>query len=106
MLPFYRPGTALVVHPTSYFVLRPGMAVVYRNWVGTPVAHVLVEKSDRGWIAAGLNNREPDDDFVTARNLIGVVRAAYAADGSPEHSERTYTLAMNGGKSSAMSLLH
>jgi hypothetical protein len=86
MAPFYTSGTAVVVHPTSYFMLRPGMPVVYVNRSGTQVAHMLVEKSDRGWVALGLNNREPDDDLVTEKNLVGVIRYAFVGDprvGSP-----------------------
>lgn len=103
MLPLYRQGTAVVVHPTSYFMLKRGMPVVYRNRQGTPVAHLLVERSERGWIARGINNPAADEDLVTANNLIGVVKAAFAADGS---GDRLYTLAMGGGGASNANLLH
>jgi signal peptidase I len=103
MLPYYRPGTVMVVHPTSYFMLRPGMAVVYRNQQGTAVAHMLVERLENGWLARGLNNAEPDDDLVTAKNLIGVVKAAFVASSAP--TTTGFTLAMGNGGSSP-SLLH
>jgi len=77
MRPCYVPGTVLVVHPTSYFMLRRGMPVVYRNQSGRQVAHVLLEEGQHGWIAQGLNNRDSDDDLVTADNLIGIVTCAY-----------------------------
>jgi signal peptidase I len=102
MLPYYRPGTVMVVHPTSYFMLRQGMAVVYRNRQGTTVAHMLVECSEKGWLARGLNNAEPDDDLVTAKNLIGVVKAAFAASSAPATG---FALVMGNGGSSP-SLLH
>jgi hypothetical protein len=102
MLPYYRPGTVMVIHPTSYFMLRAGMAVVYRNRQGTTVAHMLVERSENGWLARGLNNAEPDDDLVTAKNLIGVVKAAFAASSAPASA---FTLVMGNGGSSP-SLLH
>jgi hypothetical protein len=80
MEPVYFAGTALVVHPTAVHMLRAGMPVVYRNRQGVYVAHVLVEKTARGWRTAGLNNPEPDEGWVTAANLVGIVRQAFAAD--------------------------
>ncbi len=80
MEPVYLAGTTLVVHPTAMHMLRPGMAVVYRNARGGTVAHMLLEKTERGWLAMGLNNAEPDGALVTERNLVGIVRQAFAAD--------------------------
>lgn len=77
MEPLYVSGTAIVVHPTELHMLRPGMAVVYRNARGAYVAHVLLEKARGGWTVIGLNNREPDDVLVTENNLVGLIRAAY-----------------------------
>jgi phage repressor protein C with HTH and peptisase S24 domain len=77
MQPCYNPGTALVVHPTSYFMLRTGMPVVYAGRNGHNIAHVLLEETSRGWVAIGLNNSEPDDELVTPKNLLGVVTCAY-----------------------------
>jgi hypothetical protein len=83
MEPVYLGGTAIVVHPCGYRTLRPGMAVVYVNRRGNYVAHMLVEEMPKGWFAIGLNNAEPDDDLVTAGNLVGVVKQAYAANDTP-----------------------
>ena len=80
MAPYFISGTAVVVHPTSYFMLRAGMPVVYLNRAGRPVAHMIVERNERGWIATGLNNPAPDDDVVTSKNLVGVIKYAFAAD--------------------------
>lgn len=80
MLPVYSPGTVVVVHPTNYFMLRAGMPVVYLNRRGHEVAHVLVEESASGWVAQGLNNAEPDEDLVTSRNLVGIIRCAFVPD--------------------------
>jgi signal peptidase I len=82
MHPVYVPGTVVVVHPTSYFMLRSGDAVVYRNHAGRDVAHVLVERARAGWVAKGLNNSEPDDEVVTAENLVGLIRCAFVPDRS------------------------
>ncbi len=79
MEPYYRAGTALVVHPTSYHMLRPGMAVVYAKRSGGYVAHMLMRKTERGWLVMGLNNPTPDGAFVTEKNLVGIIRHAFAA---------------------------
>ena len=79
MAPVYLPGTAIVVHPCSYRALRKGQAVVYLNRRGHYVAHMLVEEMPKGWFAIGLNSSEPDDDLVTASNLLGIIKEAYAA---------------------------
>ncbi len=83
MQPVYSPGTVVVVHPTNYFMLRAGMPVVYVNRQGHEVAHVLVEESAAGWVAQGLHNDEPDEDLVTSRNLVGVIRCAFVPDTAP-----------------------
>lgn len=80
MEPFYRAGTAVVVHPTSYHMLRPGMPVVYRNGSGGYVAHMLMRRTERGWLVTGLNNEMPDQALVTERNLVGVIQHAFAAN--------------------------
>lgn len=81
MEPAYPPGTALVVEERGFRSLRPGMCVVYRNTEGFYVAHVIVERLPRGWIAIGLNSKEPDDDFVTSINFVGVITAAFIPHG-------------------------
>ncbi|HVU33148.1 MAG TPA: S24/S26 family peptidase [Opitutaceae bacterium] len=77
MVPIFCDGTVVVVHPTSFFMLQRGSHVVYLNRRGRAVAHVLVERLDDGWVAAGLNNPQPDDERVTASNLVGVIRCAF-----------------------------
>ena len=94
MEPVYLGGTAIVVHPCSYRTLRAGMAVVYTNRRGHYVAHMLVEEMPKGWFAIGLNNAEPDDDLVTAGNLVGVVKSAYAATDSPFRQDIAARIAM------------
>jgi hypothetical protein len=79
MEPIYRAGTAIVVHPTSYFMLRAGQPVVYVNGRGRQVAHILLEKTPRGWLAIGAANVDPDDDLVTSQNLAGVITFAFAS---------------------------
>ncbi len=106
MLPLYRAGTAVVVHPTSYFMLRPGMPVVYFNRHGTPVAHLLVEKLPRGWLAMGVNNREPDDDLVTPNNLVGIIRCAFVATEGHGRGGAAGLLAYAPVSRSSMTLLH
>lgn len=108
MAPLYTSGTALVVRPTSYFMLRPGMPVVYLNRRGAHVAHVLAQKLERGWVVCGLNNLEPDDELVTPRNLIGVVKYAFAAEAQGVHSENLagMTVAMASGGAPNTTLLH
>lgn len=87
MAPLYANGTAIVVREQSFFTLRPGMAVVYRSQRGHYVAHSLVERLRDGWLAAGVNNAEPDEELVTPGNLIGVIKAAYASTDSPFRAE-------------------
>ena len=80
MLPLYRDRTVLVVRTVEASELRRGMTAVFIGDQGRPVAHVLIEKTPRGWRAMGLGNREPDRTRVGYRNLIGVVVKAYAPD--------------------------
>ena len=95
MQPCYTPGTILVVHPTSFFMLRRGMPVVYLNRSGRQVAHVLVEESAAGWTAAGLNNAGADDEKVTAQNLVGIVRCAFVPASAHEPSKIEAKLALH-----------
>lgn len=83
MEPFYRGGTAVVVHPTSYHMLQSGMAVVYRNRSGGYVAHMLMRKTERGWLVMGLNNPTPDGSLVTERNVVGIIKHAFVASDTP-----------------------
>ncbi len=88
MRPHYGPGTALVVHPTSFFMLRAGMPVVYENRSGRRVAHVIVARSGRGWRARGTAGSTEDRDLVTPENLLGVVRCAFVPDAGPGDRSR------------------
>jgi hypothetical protein len=57
--------------------LRAGMTVVFIGDSGRPVAHTLVEKTPRGWRAAGVASRQRDQTFIQSRNYIGTVIRAY-----------------------------
>lgn len=91
MLPLYRDRTVLVLQPVAFAELRRSMTVVFIGDRGRPVAHVLTEKTPRGWLATGLGNRESDRTLVRQANLIGVVVRAYSpmargasADAAPD----------------------
>lgn len=88
MQPYYAAGTAIVVRPTSYFMLRPGMPVVYESGSGRRVAHVLVAKGSTGWRVRGVANATEDHDVVTPQNLLGVVRYAFVPDGGESRDQR------------------
>jgi hypothetical protein len=77
MQPVFGDNTMLVISPIAYDQLRAGMTVAYLNGAGERVVHRLVEKVDGGWRAMGLNNAQPDDEFVTRKNLLGVVYASF-----------------------------
>ncbi|HVS51278.1 MAG TPA: hypothetical protein VHD62_02890 [Opitutaceae bacterium] len=108
MEPVYFAGTAIVVHPTAMHMLRIGMPVVYRNERGACVAHMLVEKTAGGWIAEGLNNAEPDEALVTADNLVGAIKQAFAADDGPAAAASGLQVALDSvpGRDARMTLLH
>lgn len=78
MLPLYRDGTVLVVQPIATSELRRSMTAVFIGDHGLPVAHLLTEKTARGWQAIGLGNHDRDLTIVSYDNLIGVVVKAYA----------------------------
>ena len=97
MEPMYVAGTAIVVHPQSYTTLRRGQPVVYRNSRGRLVAHMLIEETRGGWIVVGVNNAEADDDLVTRDNLVGVIKAAYAAADTPLRADVAARIALRDG---------
>lgn len=97
MEPMYVAGTAIVVHPESYVTLRKGQPVVYRNTRGYFVAHMLVEETREGWIVAGINNDEPDETLVTKNNLVGVIKAAYAAADTSFRADVAARIALQDG---------
>ena len=78
MLPLYADRTVLVVCRERMSALQGGMTVVFTGDQGCPVAHALVEKTPRGWLAMGVGNSEPDRTLVRYDNFIGVVVKAYA----------------------------
>jgi len=78
MLPLYRDRTVLVVKMMTMAELRPGMTVVFFGDQGRPVAHILVKRTDRGWVARGLKNHLPDLTRVGPENYIGTVVRAFA----------------------------
>ena len=108
MAPAYLPGTAVVVHPCGFPTLRQGQAVVYLNRRGRPVAHMLIEEMPKGWLAIGLNNAEPDDDYVTADNLVGIIKEAYAAADTPFRADIAARIALRDSlaRGKSVSLLH
>ena len=77
MLPLYRDRTVLVVEAMKMWQLRGGMTVVYIGDKGRPVAHILIRRTPRGWIAMGAGNRRPDETWVTSGNYLGTVVKAY-----------------------------
>ena len=76
MLPLYRSGTLLVVKPVAFENLSRGMSVVFQH-EGRTITHVLVARTGNGWRTTGLNNRRQDYIPVDARNIRGVVIAAF-----------------------------
>jgi len=73
MLPLIHPGDWLRVDKTvPYRDLKAGMVAVF-NWQGELVSHELVRLTRYGWITKGINNRDPDRDYLTERDYVGVV---------------------------------
>ena len=77
MQPLYPSGTLLVVQPMPFAALQRGMTVMFRTGANHSVTHVLVARTSNGWRTAGLNNRRDDYVCVNARNIAGVVIAAF-----------------------------
>ena len=77
MLPLYPDRTVLLVQRVPLEDLEVGMTVVFIGDSGRPVAHTLVEKTSRGWIAQGLANAERDQTLVRVRNYLGAVVRAF-----------------------------
>lgn len=78
MEPVYRDRTVLVIQRMEFSRLRPGMTVVFVGGESQMVAHVLVEKTTRGWIAQGAANAARDRILVRERNYVGTVIKAFA----------------------------
>lgn len=77
MLPLYPDGTVLLLQRVPMSDLRGGMTVVFIGDSGRPVAHALLQKTWRGWLAKGLNNPEPDHTLVRTSNYLGTVVRAF-----------------------------
>ena len=77
MQPLYTDRTVLVVRRVKVANLERGMTAVFVGDRGRLVAHALVERTERGWRAAGLGNEEPDRTLVRRENLVGVVVKAF-----------------------------
>ena len=77
MLPLYPDRTVLVVERLPIGELKRGMTVVFIGDRGRPVAHTLIEKTWRGWVAQGLANGERDRTLVRERNYVGAVVRAF-----------------------------
>ncbi|ACB74986.1 S24/S26 family peptidase [Opitutus terrae] len=95
MEPVYVAGTALVIRAGGYQTLRPGMPVVYANTRGVSVAHMVVEQTNYGWVAVGLNNESHDSELVTADNLVGVITHAFASQTGSLPQEVAARMALN-----------
>ena len=78
MMPLYRDRTVLVVQLMGMSELRRGMTVVFVGDQGRPVAHTLIERTPRGWMARGIGNPEPDRTPVQSGNYLGTVIKAFA----------------------------
>jgi signal peptidase I len=83
MLPYFGPGSVLVVKPVATARLREGMIAVYVNRFGEKIAHRLEKHNADGWEARGYNNRNSDSTPVTSANLLGIVYAVFNTDGVP-----------------------
>ena len=77
MLPLYRDRTVIVVQRLSPELWAKGMTVVYFGTQGQMVAHVLVERTPRGWVAQGVGNDQRDRALVKHSNYVGTVIKAY-----------------------------
>lgn len=77
MLPLYRDRTVIVVQRMNPERWARGMTVVYFGTQGQMVAHVLVERTPRGWVAQGVGNDQSDRLLVKHSNYVGTVIKAY-----------------------------
>lgn len=77
MLPLYPDGTVLVVQRLPMTQLQAGMTVVFIADSGRPIAHALVKKTSRGWLAKGLSNAGVDLTVVRMENYLGTVVRAF-----------------------------
>ena len=73
MLPQIDHNSLLLVAHTDFSQLAEGMLVVYKDGAGDLVSHRLIQHTNDGWVAKGLNNNQEDPGLVTRDNLQGVV---------------------------------
>lgn len=78
MLPLYRDRTVLVLQRVDFETLASGMTAVFVGDSGRLVAHMLMEKTPRGWLAQGVGNRARDLTPVKLQNYVGIVIKAFA----------------------------
>lgn len=74
MEPVLTKNTIILVRPIEFEDLEAGMTVGYLTKDGHRVLHQLVRKAGReAWVAKGINNAREDKEFVTPKNLLGVL---------------------------------
>jgi hypothetical protein len=78
MMPLYPSGSALVVEPKPFSELKEGMTVALMNRQGQRMCHFLIAYGVNGWVTRGLNEKQDDEDPLTAANYVGVVIMAFS----------------------------
>lgn len=77
MRPTFDEHAVLSVEHAEWGALRAGDIVLYQSVSGRTIVHRLVRWTDRGWLAQGDANAEPDTEQVTPANYSGRVCAIY-----------------------------
>ena len=91
MEPVLTQNTIIIVRPIEFDDLEAGMIVGYLNQDGFRVLHQLQRRAGPdAWIAQGIHNPRPDRDFVTRRNLLGVLYSVLYNEASGPVSENEY----------------
>jgi len=74
MEPVLTKNTIIIVRPIDFKDLEAGMTVGYLTKNGDRVLHQLVRRAGKSaWIAKGINNTTEDREYVTEKNLLGVL---------------------------------
>lgn len=74
MEPVLTKNTIIIVRPIDFEDLEVGMTVGYLTKNGDRVLHQLVRRAGKdAWIAKGINNTAEDREYVTEKNLLGVL---------------------------------
>jgi hypothetical protein len=89
MDPHFGNNSLALVDALPYGTLKPQMIVIYRDPSGDLVGHRLIEKTDSGWIAQAVNNRNPDPYRITENNYIGVIFGLIHYDGNNRMAENS-----------------